>query len=1268
MVKHLAQHRSGLRHLWWLVALLVLLMASYVVAARQLMSMLPEWRAPLQTLLQQRTGLPLSIGALTGRMEGLTPVLQLDELVVPAADGDPQHALTIKQVSVALDVLMSLLHRSVWLRDLSLSGLSLDIAQDKDGHFQLRGFPRKPQPASHQASLQSLLQLLYQQKQVILDQVNLSLKLNGMPLMTTQDAHLEMVSSGSHHQLALHLQTQQQPLTLDLRLDLKADAFDIGDLTGAAYVGLAGQNMEYWLPKSLTQRLPVKKLSGRLAFWLALDKGQLAQSTLSLQVQQLVLAEDDKQWQVQQLHGLLAARAQDDGYQVQVQGLDFDTSGGHWHSGTLGGWWNGKQGADAGWKLRLTDLDMQQLGGQLLHWPFALPPQLLKLRDKLTQLRPQAQLAAFYAAGSGHEVTRFAGRFYQASIDAVGKIPGLSGITGWFDGSPDAGSAVIDSSRLGLNLPLLYDHPLTLSAAGELRWFHGEAGLLRLETGRWHLSNPDGDAQLVAGVTLVPGKVPLLHLLAHLTGQHIERADAYIPTRKLPPSLSTWLTQAIVGGQLTQGQFLYEGPVHIDKKRQQDRTLQMQFAVHNAELAFLPGWPSLQHLSGRVLMDGRRVHGRDLSGRIYDSAFSHTNFDVWNDDPGAVPMLLVSGKVAAQAQDLGKLLHDSPLAAKLPQELADWQLTNGLIDGNLLLQLALKKGADVPPQVVVQAAATDLSLANSARRIALDQVAGSVHFDLQRGVEAQRLHANWLGSPLIGNISTAQGKLAIAANGKLDVTQLATWLKADWLQVASGKTAAQLALTLPWLSQQPVVLNVTSDLKGVAIDLPAPLAKPAATAAPLALTLTAGKRLDVEYNGQPRVSGSLILDAGTLSGGTLRLGPGKASKAHANGLLIEGSLPQLAAQPWLDFVSKPAAVAGTKPSTLPLSHLALQLGKLDLNGFVVKHAKFELAPAKPAGWQLQLASRQLTASLMVPAAYQLRGEKPLVLKVEQLHWPALSAKTQAASAELAPTDLPVADVTLANLHIGAENLGSWQGQIRPLANGVRVQQLKGQWRHARFDGTLDWTQHQGQQSSHYAGSVTSNDLGALQKEWGIRPVIESDKASASVNLSWPGTPLALDYLHLNGSAQFEVGACRLPHMDSNNPLLRLLGALNVNSIARRLRFDFSDLYKKGLSCDSIDAKFAFDQAKLTVEKLRLKSPSADITLSGHTNLKTHQLDNDMTVVLPLSSNLYAGCIAGPAACAGIFVFDRLLGHRLEKAAALHYQVSGDWSAPVIKEK
>jgi len=131
--------------------------------------------------------------------------------------------------------------------------------------------------------------------------------------------------------------------------------------------------------------------------------------------------------------------------------------------------------------------------------------------------------------------------------------------------------------------------------------------------------------------------------------------------------------------------------------------------------------------------------------------------------------------------------------------------------------------------------------------------------------------------------------------------------------------------------------------------------------------------------------------------------------------------------------------------------------------------------------------------------------------------------------------------------------------------------------------------------------------------------------------------------------------------------LRVLGILNVGSLSRRLRLDFSDLYKKGLSCDRISGDFAFQGPRVTTDNLVIESPSAEFRISGELDLKAKTLDHRMDVTLPLSSNLYAGCLAGPAACAGIFVFDRLWGSDLEKMTTLSYRVTGSWQDPKVRE-
>ena len=81
--------------------------------------------------------------------------------------------------------------------------------------------------------------------------------------------------------------------------------------------------------------------------------------------------------------------------------------------------------------------------------------------------------------------------------------------------------------------------------------------------------------------------------------------------------------------------------------------------------------------------------------------------------------------------------------------------------------------------------------------------------------------------------------------------------------------------------------------------------------------------------------------------------------------------------------------------------------------------------------------------------------------------------------------------------------------------------------------------------------------------------------------------------------------------------------------------DFSDLYQEGLSCDSIKGHFAFDGAALTARDVSIESPSAAFEINGQADLAAQTLNQEVAMTLPLSSNLYAGCLAGPAVCAGI---------------------------------
>lgn len=1265
-MKHLAQYPGKFRHLWWLVTLAVLAMTAYVVAGRQLMQVVPEWRQPLEQLVAQRTGLPLRIGSLSGRMEGLTPVFHLGQVVVPAVDGDASHDLVIDRVSVSVDLLMSLMHRSLWLNKLSLSGLQLDLEQGEDGHLRLRGFPRRDQPDSAQASLQAFLKLLYQQKQVILDRVSLTLALHDMPVLTSRNLRLEMQSSGEHHRLALRLETEEAPLSLDLRVRLDRNVYDLADLNGSVWLALYGQDIHHWLPASLAGRLHLQRLAGNLAFWLTLDHGQLDSATLRLRVDELALADGKARWEAHQLAGLVSARRQN-GYQVQIQGLNFATSGGLWQSGVLSGNWEEKPEGTTHWSVLLTQLDVDEMVRQFNAWPFALPDQVQQWRRRLTELAPGARLDTLYLGGSGHDLLRMGGQFGDLHVGG-GDRTGVAGLGGWFDGTPAQGVLVLDHSRMTLALPAFYDHGLTGTVGGAVNWWHDDAGQLRVESGLLRVATEDASAQVLAGLTFPPGQTPRLHLLADVASDHIERTGFYLPTRHMSEALAQWLTDAIRGGHLQQGRFLYEGPVRIDPARQQDRVFQMLYKVDAAELHFLPDWPPLENLSGQVLVDGHQVEGTNLSGTLYRSHFERTRFEVVSNPPKAPLTLRVGGRINAEAGDVGRLLHGTPLAAHLPAELADWQMLQGQAEGSLALEIPLEHESKRTPQVVAEARLAGIEVLNKVRNLVFEEVAGQLRFDLAKGIQVSDLQAKWLGNPLGGSIATRNGRLDVDVSGPLKLAMVADWLKADWLGMAEGEAHTRTRLGLPWKTSTPVVLKVDSDLKGVAIKLPAPLAKPAEASLPFSLTLSDGSQLlfetgKTEVAGFPGISGNLRLEQGKLQAGSLRVGRLKATAPKGSGLQVAGYLPALKVQPWIDWIR---ALPQQSGDGLPLAGITLGVGRLDLYGMTVPRASLGVRPASGGGTEVTLGGEVLAGTLTLPPAFAWRGDQPMRLAVDHLNWQPGSSKQGMGT--LSPLDMPTVDANLASVRVNNVDYGSWQGQLRPLVDGVHVDALKGLWRHAAFAGTLDWTTAQQKQTSHFVGSLTTRDLGAMQQAWGLTPQILSDKAEATLDLAWPGSPLDMDYLALDGKADVKVGACRLPQMDSNNGVLKVLGALNVGSIGRRLRLDFTDLYKKGLSCDSLKAGLAFDGEKLAINGLHLKSPSADIQLTGTTDLRTQALDAEMTVILPLSSNLYAGCLAGPAACAGIFVFDKLLGKRLEKAAALHYRVTGNWSKPEVKEK
>jgi uncharacterized protein YhdP len=153
---------------------------------------------------------------------------------------------------------------------------------------------------------------------------------------------------------------------------------------------------------------------------------------------------------------------------------------------------------------------------------------------------------------------------------------------------------------------------------------------------------------------------------------------------------------------------------------------------------------------------------------------------------------------------------------------------------------------------------------------------------------------------------------------------------------------------------------------------------------------------------------------------------------------------------------------------------------------------------------------------------------------------------------------------------------------------------------------------------------------------------------------------------LDGELQFSSRKGRLIETADSTNLLRLFGILNFNSLPRRLRLDFSDLLKKGISFDRLNGHYRVEQGvATTVEPLVMTGPSANLSVQGRVDLTTKTLDNQVEIALPISGNasLAAVLLGAPQVAGAVFVIDKLIGDRLERFSTLRYRLKGSWDDP-----
>jgi len=1246
-------------HCLWLGALGLVLAALYVSLGRQLVPLVAEYRLDVQDRTRALLNMPVTLGSLEGQWEGFSPRLLIHDVLLGTGDS----AVRLDSVTVIPDLAGSLWARELRLAALELSGVQLSLTQTADGRWQVKGLPESDADTYSSPDIQKLFTELSRVHRLALFDSQFTVEAYGEKPFTLTYANLDLMVDGEKLRLDGRLVLPDgQPLAM--RLKAKVQPQQWRDSEVELYLNLPQSNWAAWLPRRLTGNWQLQRLLAGGEVWVNWRDQRLARSVARLHASEVQVAYGEREpATIADLSLNLYAEPSDQGFRMQLDGLAFNLGDSRWPETHL---LLTRSAVGDLWRLtgeRVALSPLAALVNALAPLPEVAASMLVdlapsgSLRNLQIDYRPEASLP---------ERIEFAANLDAVGISAHDWIPAVRNVSGAVQGNLGGGELRFDNQDFSLHLAELFPQPWAYrKARGSLRW--------SLDEEAFSLVAPylqvEGDEGQLAGDFVIrlmrdPAAEDYMDLRVGLSGGDARYTEKYLPTRSpaLSPALTEWLVTAIRGGVIEQGYFQYQGAINRDAPTTA-RSLSLYFAVRDAELAFQPGWPVLREGRGEVLIQNSGVYVRLAEGRMLDSRVHDAFAEIPYGEDDSPPRLAIRGEVDGTLFDGLTILKVAPIGTR--EIFAGWT-AEGPLNGTLNLDIPLDGGGK--PRVVVDISTSNAKLWIPQANLSLDQAGGSFRYDTQSGFSAKDIQARALGQTVRGK-AAAIGRpdhpaTRIEAYGGVTLKALFAWLGMERSVPAAGELPYQLRLDIGGKASQ---LQIDSSLLGVALELPAPFGKRAELRrdTSLRMSLDDGPRRYTVKHGDLAALNFQVPDGDWLrGGGELVLGGGPANARNGAGLYIRGRLSELDLNAWQATLNQYGEVAKGQSATALFKRAQIDVGHFRGFGQQIDGLGIDLRRVSDA-WSLGLVSSKVAGTL-------LRSDDeatPIVVSLDHLRLPVPTPSTERDKrkdplATVDPASFPPMNIAIREVWLGADLLGPWSLNMRPSADGVALNSLDLGLKGLNVAGSGGW----GASRSWYKGRLQGENLSNVLVAWGFAPTVSSESFRLDADAHWPGSPafVALERLSGNMSARLQNG--QFSEVDGGAQALRVFGLLNFNSIGRRLRLDFSDLFGKGLSYDRIRAEMSANNGVfLTKEPITITGPSSNLELAGRLDMVRDRIDATLLVTLPVSNNLpLAALIAGAPAIGGaLFVVDKLLGNRVARFASVQYKVEGPWRSPEI---
>lgn len=1269
--------KSLFKFLGYLLSFFIILCAVLVIAGNYFSPELTKHKAEIEKWVGNVFSTPVQFNNIEFGWYRYEPEITFNKVTALSSETN-QPLMQVRRVSIYLSLFKSLWQRKIIPSAIVLSGSSLKISQHEDKTFFVKGFPelgqKNDKPFATESRLIEFMGALSRQPNLMMNNINIQYQpLSGDERNITLH-HLGFENVGDRHIVSgKGVLKQSQPVDVALMFSWAGEPVKLSSLDGQGYLAVSDLSLPQWLKSKYQNQWGIQEGRIKAKVWVDFHKGVIESIQTNLIINDLSISADriNVTHKIKQLSGDFGWRNEKDRWVFAGDNILLDMPSHMWPMSNF-------------YLSIKHDGNMQAISPDILNIGFiniedvmpyidSFAPFPAKVRKAISDLNLRGNLQntviQFSSGWNDWQGIAITSEFQHLRILPTDRFPGIVNLTGKFEWDQHAGLLELAGENTVFTMPRLFDKPISLrNVKGHISISLDSDSSWLLKSTDLFLENSDVKANVNALFRLPEKGYPYADLDGKFTLYRAKHISTYLPMHIFSDNLQAWLRDAFRNGRVEDGYAKLKGDLGKFPFKNKEGEFQIGGNVKNVDLSFASDWPEVKKINGNLIFerDGMQVNAD--SGETLGIPFGH----VYASIPGFsdnVSLLTVNVDPINTDFKMGlQYVNASPLDHILGSTFQNMRL-----DGPMRLSLALAVPLHHPDKTNVsgQIDIQDDVMELSAWGLTVDRLNGIVHFT-ETSINSNNITGSLFDKPLSLKLKTVEIKndkiIKALFNTRLDIDDVKRWLKLDSLSIARGQ--AVIAGELGLAFNKPINLILMSDLKGISLDLPDPYAKKSddivnakadlviASNEPLKAKVTYGKMLSAALIASQNEFGRVSLDALNLS-----FGADLASWPPGDGLYLSGTFDYLDLPTIQKYASQDNQGQFSKDF---LKRINITVKKFDLFGQTIHDLKLNIRPDH-ADWDVSLKSSKMVGQLHVPAV--ITRHKKITASFSKLNLSKFDNNSDQPAID--PENFPTISASINNFTYNKIRLGSILFRLTPISKGVQINALEVSSPYAKLTANGKWVKSGNQQITTLEGGVKASNVHDMINSFGLDAHnLIAQNGRLQFSLYWPGSPYSPDFTRIDGSASMKIGKGRIVDIGAENSakmsLGQMLSVFSLQTIPRRLSLDFSDIFQKGYSFDSVNADFKIEDGDIFTTNFTFEGPVAKIKIDGRIGLTQEDYDFVLSVTpyvtssLPVAATLLTG---NPLIGLGAFAVNAVVGSQVSKVTTHYYLVTGPWKNP-----